>query len=216
MGGTLEGADVSVERLSPIETASEGSLAFVSHPRFAKQIETTRASALILPPALSSMADHIAGRIVVADVYHYFALLTQYWKRSSASNSEAPSVHASAVVSPLATLGRGVSIGPLAVVGDHAVIADHARLGAHVVLGAHVKVGAFTLLHPRVTVADGCVVGQRCIVHSGAVIGADGFGFAPHQGTWVKIEQLGGVRIGDDVEIGANTCIDRGALDDTT
>jgi UDP-3-O-[3-hydroxymyristoyl] glucosamine N-acyltransferase len=215
LGGTLEGSDVSIERLSPIETASEGDLAFVSHARFAKQIETTRASALILPPALAAMAGHVAGRIITADVYHYFALLTQYWKRSLASNCEVASVHPSAVISPLARLGAGVSIGPLVVVGDHAVIGDHARLGAQVVVGTHSEVGANTLLHPRVTIADGCVIGQRCIVHSGAVIGADGFGFAPHQGTWVKIEQLGGVRIGDDVEIGANTCIDRGALEDT-
>lgn len=215
LGGTLEGSDVSIERLSPIETASEGDLAFVSHARFAKQIETTRASALILPPTLAAMAGHVAGRIITADVYHYFALLTQYWKRSLASNCEVASVHPSAVISPLARLGAGVSIGPLAVVGDYAVIGDHVRLGAHVVLGANSEVGANTLLHPRVTIADHCVIGQRCIVHSGAVIGADGFGFAPHQGTWVKIEQLGGVRIGDDVEIGANTCIDRGALEDT-
>ncbi len=215
LGGTLEGADVHVERLSPIETATEGSLAFVSHARFARQVETTRASALILPPELAAKAGHIGGRIITTDVYHYFALLTQYWKRLVATDYVAPFVHPSAVVSPLASLGCGVRIGPLSVVGDHAVVGEHAQLGAHVVLGNHAEVGAHSLLHARVTVADRCVLGQRCIVHSGAVIGADGFGFAPYQGAWVKIEQLGSVRIGDDVEIGANTCIDRGALDDT-
>lgn len=215
LGGALEGADVSIERLSPIETATEGSLSFVSHARFARQIDSTHASALILPPELASRASHVAGRIITADVYHYFALLTQYWKRSVAINSESTFVHPSAVVSPLASLGEGVHVGPLSVVGDHVVIGDQVKIGAHVTLGDHVRVGENTLLHPRVTVAEGCVIGQRCIVHSGAVIGADGFGFALHKGTWVKIEQLGGVRIGDDVEIGANTCIDRGALDDT-
>lgn len=215
LGGILQGTDVSVERLSPIETAVEGALAFVSHARFARQIDTTAASALIVPPELASRAEHIPGRIVTDNVYHYFALLTQYWKRSNASFSEASGVHPTAVIAPSAQLGVCVSIGPLAVVGEHAVIGDHVRLGTHVVVGPFAEVGAFTLLHPRVTLADRCVVGQRCIVHSGAVIGADGFGFAPHQGTWVKIEQLGGVRIGNDVEIGANTCIDRGALDDT-
>lgn len=215
LGGTLEGADVSVERLAPIETAEHGSLAFVSHARFARQIDTTRATALIVPPALAERAAHIPGRIITADVYHYFALLTQYWKRSTAVVSDVSDIHASAVVASTARVGQGVRIGPMAVVGEHAVIGDHVTLGAHAVLGAHAHVGNHTLLHPRVTVADGCVLGQRCVVHSGAVIGADGFGFAPHQGTWVKIEQLGNVRIGDDVEVGANTCIDRGALDDT-
>jgi UDP-3-O-[3-hydroxymyristoyl] glucosamine N-acyltransferase len=88
-------------------------------------------------------------------------------------------------------------------------------IGAHSVIGAGASVGAHSRLAPRVTVGADCHLGQRCIVHSGVVIGADGFGFAPTEGRWEKIEQLGGVRIGNDVEIGANTCIDRGALDDT-
>lgn len=215
LGGTLDGEDVAVERLSPIDTAREGSLSFVSHARFANQIQTTQASALIVPPELAANASRIRGRIIVTDVYHYFALLTQYWKRFGAPVLTESVIHPSAVVSPLARVGVGVHIGPMVVVSDHAVIGDHVHLGAQVLVGEHTAVGARSWLHPRVTLADGCQMGQRCIVHSGAVIGADGFGFAPHQGTWVKIEQLGGVRIGDDVEIGANTCIDRGALEDT-
>jgi UDP-3-O-[3-hydroxymyristoyl] glucosamine N-acyltransferase len=89
------------------------------------------------------------------------------------------------------------------------------QLGAHCVVGAGSRVGADSLMHPRVTIAAGCSVGERCVFQSGAVIGADGFGIAPSQGRWERIEQLGGVRIGDDVDIGANTCVDRGALDDT-
>jgi UDP-3-O-[3-hydroxymyristoyl] glucosamine N-acyltransferase len=95
------------------------------------------------------------------------------------------------------------------------VIGAGAQIGAHCVIGANVSVGAGTRLAPRVTIGEGCRIGERGIVHSGVVIGADGFGFAPTEGRWEKIEQLGAVRIGDDVEIGANTCIDRGALDDT-
>jgi UDP-3-O-[3-hydroxymyristoyl] glucosamine N-acyltransferase len=100
-------------------------------------------------------------------------------------------------------IGRGARVGPGAWVGPHAVIEDEAVLGAHSRLG------------PRVVIGRRCTVGARCILHAGVVIGADGFGFAPHQGQWEKIEQLGAVRIGDDVEIGANTCVDRGALEDT-
>jgi UDP-3-O-[3-hydroxymyristoyl] glucosamine N-acyltransferase len=95
------------------------------------------------------------------------------------------------------------------------VLGDGVRLEAHVVLEDDVHVGSGSHLRSRVTVGERCRVGERCILHSGVVIGADGFGFAPHQGTWVKIEQLGAVRIGNDVEMGANTCVDRGALDDT-
>jgi UDP-3-O-[3-hydroxymyristoyl] glucosamine N-acyltransferase len=103
----------------------------------------------------------------------------------------------------------------LAVIEAGAVVGEHAVIGAHCVLGAGSQVGAHTRLAPRVTLGAHCRIGERGIVHSGVVIGADGFGFAPTEGRWEKIEQLGAVRIGDDVEIGANTCIDRGALDDT-
>ena len=107
------------------------------------------------------------------------------------------------------------TIGALAYIGAGAVIAAHVIVEPQAHVGAGAQVGESTLLHARAVLADGCVIGARGIVHSGAVIGADGFGFAPHQGRWEKIEQLGIVRIGDDVEIGANTCIDRGAIDDT-
>ncbi|MFY9512743.1 MAG: UDP-3-O-(3-hydroxymyristoyl)glucosamine N-acyltransferase, partial [Rubrivivax sp.] len=106
-------------------------------------------------------------------------------------------------------------VGPLAYIGAGAQVGAHAVIAAQAHVGAGAVVGEATLLKPRVVLGDGCRIGARGIVHSGAVIGADGFGFAPSQGRWEKIEQLGGVAIGDDVEIGANTCIDRGALDDT-
>jgi UDP-3-O-[3-hydroxymyristoyl] glucosamine N-acyltransferase len=107
------------------------------------------------------------------------------------------------------------SIGAFAYVAAGARIDAAAVIGAHGFVGADASVGAGSWLKPRVTLADGCAVGSRCILHSGVVIGADGFGFAPHEGRWEKIEQLGGVVIGDDVEIGANSCVDRGALEDT-
>jgi UDP-3-O-[3-hydroxymyristoyl] glucosamine N-acyltransferase len=119
------------------------------------------------------------------------------------------------VVDPSATLGAGVSVGPLAVIEAGATVGNGAVVGAHCVIGTGASVGTGTRLAPHVVIGHGCRVGARGIVHSGVVIGADGFGFAPVEGRWEKIEQLGNVRIGDDVEIGANTCIDRGALDDT-
>jgi len=119
------------------------------------------------------------------------------------------------VVSPEAKRGKGVEIGPLAVVEAGAVIGDQARIGAHCVVERGAVVGAGTRLAPRVVLGYGCRIGARGLVHSGVVIGADGFGFAPSKDGYVKIEQLGAVSIGDDVEIGANTCIDRGALSDT-
>lgn len=214
LGGELRGPDVAIQRLRPLETAAAGDLSFISHARFAKQLSHTQAEALIVPPALADDAVLRGSCIVTPDVYLYFARLTQYWKAQFPSY-EQPGIHGSAVVHPTATLADNVSVGPFVSVGPHAVIGAGVRLDAHVSVGAYAHVGEGSHLYPRVVVSDRCVLGQRCILHSGAVIGADGFGFAPHNGEWVKIEQLGAVVIGDDVEIGANSCIDRGALDDT-
>ena len=127
----------------------------------------------------------------------------------------AAGVHPSAVVAPDAQVATSAVIGPGVVVESGAVIGERVRLGAHCFVGAGSRVGADSLMHPRVTIAAGCRIGERCVFQSGAVIGADGFGIAPTQGRWERIEQLGGVRIGDDVDIGANTCVARGALEDT-
>lgn len=214
LGGELRGSDLTVNRLAPLETADAGSLSFVSHPRYAKLLDQTHAAALLVPPLLADQAQARGSCIVVDDVYYYFALLTQHWKAKSAP-STAHLIHPTAVIDSAASVAPGVHVGPFCHVAAGATVQAGARLDAHVVVEADAHVGADTHLHARVTVGERCHLGQRCVVHSGAVIGADGFGFAPHQGTWVKIEQLGAVRIGNDVEIGANTCIDRGALDDT-
>jgi len=152
--------------------------------------------------------------LVLPDPYLGFARLTQWWAQRTRP-SRSGGVHPSAVVDPSATIGQSASVGPLAVVEAGAVIGDGAEIGAHCFIGADAVVGAQTRLASHVVINHGCRIGARGILHSGVVIGADGFGFAPTQGRWEKIEQLGAVRIGDDVEIGANTCIDRGALDDT-
>lgn len=197
LGGQLHGdGNVRITRLAPLETAGPFDLSFLSNPRYQPQLSASLAGCVIVSPAMADVAAARGAYIVADDPYVFFARATQLWKQRS---SPAPlgGIHPSAVVHP------GAVVDASAVVGALCVVETGARIGAH------------TVLHARVTLGHDCQLGQRCIVHSGVVIGADGFGFASDKGTWVKIEQLGAVRIGDDVEIGANSCIDRGALDDT-
>ena len=215
LGGTRHGPpDLLIHRLAPVATAGPGELAFVAQARYASQIDTTAADVLIVPPALQAQALARGACIVADDPYLYFARLTQWWKQQHEA-APAPGIDPLASIHPTAQVDEGVSVGPFAVVGPGVHLAHGARIGAHCVLGADVQIGEGTVLHSRVTVGERCAIGARCLLHPGVVIGADGFGFAPHQGEWIKIEQLGAVRIGNGVEIGANTCIDRGALDDT-
>ena len=215
LGGELFGDPaLSIHRLAPLATAQNGELAFVAQARYASQIASTQASALIVPPALREAAQARGACIVSPDPYLYFARLTQWWRAQHAPPA-ASRIDPLASIHPSAQVDPSADVGPFAVIGAGARVARGVRIEAHSVLGAGATVGENSVLHPRVTLGDACHLGARCIVHSGVVIGADGFGFAPHDGQWVKIEQLGAVRIGNDVEIGANTCIDRGALDDT-
>lgn len=197
LGGTLHGSpQTSIQNIAPLESAGSQDLSFLSHPKYQSQLSQTRAACVIVAPQFQALASSRGACIVADDPYLYFARLTQYWKKLSAPMAAA-NIHPSAVVHPDAIIADSAMIGPLCVV----------ERGA--------KVGDYSQLKSRVTLGEFCEVGQRCIVHSGVVIGADGFGFAPNQGAWEKIEQLGAVKIGNDVEIGANTCIDRGALNDT-
>lgn len=215
LGGRLVGdGQVQITHLAPLETADPLALSFVSQPRYASRIATTQAAALIIPPELEAVAAERGPCIVTDDPYLYFAHLTQWW-RAQQRQTHTPAIDAHASIHPTAKIGSGVDIGPWVVVQAGAVLSDGVVLGAHTVIGSNAHIGASSRLAPHVTVGEDCSLGERCVVHSGVVIGADGFGFAPHQGQWIKIEQLGAVRIGNDVEIGANTCIDRGALDDT-
>ncbi|MEJ6005460.1 UDP-3-O-(3-hydroxymyristoyl)glucosamine N-acyltransferase [Paucibacter sp. AS339] len=219
LGGDLHGAaetvgQLAIERIGPLEGATPATLSFLANPRYQAQLATTAAACVIVAPAFAEAAAARGAAIVTPDPYLYFARLTQWWAARVRPVAEAR-IHPSAVIDPSARLGQGVDVGALAVIEADASIGDGARIGAHCVVGRGASVGAGTRLAARVTLGFDCRIGERCIVHSGVVIGADGFGFAPSAGRWEKIEQLGAVRIGDDVEIGANTCIDRGALDDT-
>ncbi len=197
LGGDLVG-DPShiVSGLAPLESATPQQISFLSNPKYQQQLLASKAGCVIVAPQMHALAVTRGACIVAAQPYLYYAKLTQLWKRGL-SQAAVAFVHPSAVVDPLAEVHSSASIGPLCVV----------ERGA--------RIGAGTVLKSRVTIGEDCVVGARCILHSGVVIGADGFGFAPNGDAWEKIEQLGAVHIGDDVEIGANTCIDRGALQDT-
>jgi UDP-3-O-[3-hydroxymyristoyl] glucosamine N-acyltransferase len=215
LGGELFGAgETIVSRIGPLHDADSGTIAFLANPRYRAQLDASNAACVIVGPALREQASIRGAVIVATDPYLYFARLTQWWA-GRVRPIAAPGVHPSAVVDPAAVLGAGVSVGALAVIEAGARVEDDAVIGAQCFIGRNARVGAATRLHARVTLHFDCRIGARCIVHSGAVIGADGFGFAPSAEGYVKIEQLGAVAIGDDVEIGANTCIDRGALDDT-
>jgi UDP-3-O-[3-hydroxymyristoyl] glucosamine N-acyltransferase len=197
LGGRLIGDPQHlIQKLAPLDTAQADALSFLSNPKYQSQLATTQAGCVIVSPAVAEATDVQTALIVVDNPYHYFARLTQLW-RQHLPKDDAPLVHPSAVIHPSASVHATARIGPLCVV----------ERGAHI--------GANTWLKSGITVGEDCHIGERCIVHAGVVIGADGFGFAMFEGRWEKIEQLGAVRIGNDVEIGANTCIDRGALDDT-
>lgn len=214
---TLHGdAARRVSSVAPLAAAAAADLTFLADPRYRRDAPASRAGAIVLGPrdAEALQGSHSADTtLVVVDApYAWFALAAGLLCPPAAAHpgtDPGARVADGAVVDATASVGVGAYVGEGATIGPGAVIDP----GAHV--GARVTVGAETRLFPRAVVLDNCIVGARCIVHSGAVIGADGFGFAPLDGRWVKIPQLGRVIIGDDVEIGANTSIDRGSMGDT-
>lgn len=211
LGGDLVGdPEVEISAVGTLRGAATGAISFLAQSRYRADVAATRASALIVPPDAREAT--ALPRIVCADPYVYFARV------STLFNPPAPviaGVHSSAVIAADARIAATAHVGPGCVIGPGVNIGEGASVAAACVLGEGTSVGAQARLHPRVTVYGGCAIGARSIVHSGAVIGADGFGFANEGGTWLKIPQIGQVRIGEDVEIGANSTIDRGAIEDT-
>jgi UDP-3-O-[3-hydroxymyristoyl] glucosamine N-acyltransferase len=210
-GGELLGSpETEVARIVPLERAGAGDLAFLSSDKQARRLETTAAEALILGPQLRDATTR--PRIVCANPYAYFA-------RVSAVLNPAPA-HA-AGVDPHAAVAPGAEVDVSASVAAGAWVGEGARIGPRSVIesgarvGAGAQIGRDCHLYPNAVVYHGCVLGDRVGLHGGAVIGADGFGLAPDEGRWIKIPQIGRVLLGDDVEVGANSTIDRGTLDDT-
>jgi UDP-3-O-[3-hydroxymyristoyl] glucosamine N-acyltransferase len=210
-GASLDGdGDLLIERVGTLENASGGAIAFLANPKYRAQLATTRASAVIVSP--EAAASTSLPKLVSGNPYATFAKVAALLHASARPPAGR---HPTAVVDATAKIAASASIGPYATVGAGAIIGERAAIGAHCAVGADVTLGDDVLLHPHSTIYARCVVGARSVVHSGAVIGADGFGMAEEGGRWLKIPQVGRVVIGTDVEIGANTTIDRGAIDDT-
>jgi len=200
----------SIRGLATLGSAGEDQLSFLANPRYAELLARTGAGAVLLAP---EQAEHCpVDCLVTEEPYLAYARASHWFDRAPRPPA---GIHPSAVVAESARLGEGVSIGAMCVVGEGAELASGVVLGPGCLIGEHCRIGEDSRLQARVTLYHGVRLGRRCLLHSGAVLGADGFGFAQDEGEWVKIAQLGGVVVGDDVEIGANTTIDRGALEDT-
>ena len=202
--------NLRVSRVATLSHAQAGALSFLANPRYRKQMESTRATAVLVAP------EHAAGCPVAAliDPNPYLA----YARIADLLHPQAPpaaGIHATAVVSSSAHIAATACVEPLAVIEDDVDIGARVFVGPGCIVQRGAHVGDDSRLMSRVNVCAGVRIGRRCILHAGAVVGADGFGFATNAGTWVKVPQVGSVQIGDDVEIGANTTIDRGAIDDT-
>ncbi|MEP6885019.1 MAG: UDP-3-O-(3-hydroxymyristoyl)glucosamine N-acyltransferase [Gammaproteobacteria bacterium] len=199
-----------VSRVATLGNAAPGAVSFLANPRYRKQMESTRATAVVL--AQEDAAHCPVAALIDPNPYFAYARVAALLHPQEAS---AAGVHPSAVVSPSAHIAASASVAALAVIEEGAHIGERVLVGPGCIVQRGAHVGADSRLISRVSLYPGVQIGQRCIVHAGAVVGADGFGFAADAGTWFKVPQLGSVRIGDDVEIGANTTIDRGAIDDT-
>jgi UDP-3-O-[3-hydroxymyristoyl] glucosamine N-acyltransferase len=193
LGGQLVGdGSVQIEAIAPLAEATAGQISFLSQRKYAPLLATTQATALILP--LEAAGHFPRPHVLTENPYLYFARVSQLLNPVTIPD---PRIHPTAVISPTAKIGRNAVIHAGVVIGDEVTIGDDA------------------LIYPNVTIYHDCHIGDRVVIHAGVVIGADGFGNAKDGDVWIKIPQIGRVIMGDDVEVGANTCIDRGALDDT-
>lgn len=209
-GELVGGGETRVDQVATLESAGPSDISFLSSGKYRHHLQDSRAGAVILGKADRDATSR--PRIVCDSPYVYFAKVSNLL--NPAPEFE-PGVHPSAVVHEGAQIHPSASIGPFCSIGKDARIGEHAVIGASCSIGENAVLGSRVRLYAGVSVYPGCIVGNNCIIHSGAVIGADGFGIAMDEGKWLKIPQIGRVVIGNDVEIGANTTIDRGALDDT-
>ncbi|MGA2187554.1 MAG: UDP-3-O-(3-hydroxymyristoyl)glucosamine N-acyltransferase [Steroidobacteraceae bacterium] len=199
-----------VSHVATLSQATEGALSFLANSRYRKHLGLSRATAIVVAPA-DAEACRVAALVDPNPYLTYAQIAALMYPVAPA----AAGIHPSAAVASDAHVADTASVGPLSVIEAGAHIGERVQVGAGCTILAGARVGNDTQLMPRVTLYAAVSIGARCLVHSGAVIGADGFGFAPDDGTWFKVPQVGSVRIGDDVEIGANTTIDRGAIEDT-
>ena len=216
-GGELVGdGAVLVHGIAPLDQAGREQITFLSNSKLRARAAASKAAAMILSAdeAQHLSTDFAGSRILTPNPYAYFARVAQ-WFAAQHAPQFVPGIHPSAVVAPSARIAPTAHIGAQVVIEANVAIGEGVVIEPGCVIGHGAKIGADCHFHARVTFRAGCEIGARGIIHPGAVIGADGFGFANENGVWIKIPQTGRVLIAEDVEIGANTCIDRGALADT-
>jgi UDP-3-O-[3-hydroxymyristoyl] glucosamine N-acyltransferase len=213
IGGVVEGNEnATVSTFSKIEEGIPGAISFLANPKYAHYLYTTQSSVVLVNKDFKLEKDITTTLIRVDNAYEAIArLLTAY----ESMKPKRSGVHSLAYVAESATIGKDCYIAPFAYVGDNAVIGDNTQIYTHAVVEAGAHVGSDCILYPNVSVYHDCKIGNRVILHSGCVIGADGFGFAPSEEGYEKIPQIGIVTIEDDVEIGANTCVDRSTMGST-
>jgi UDP-3-O-[3-hydroxymyristoyl] glucosamine N-acyltransferase len=200
----------AVTHVATLANAGPQALSFLANPAYRSELAVTKAGAVVV--SAGDIENCPVPALISSDPYATYARIAGVLHPPAVFPAE---VHSSAIASASARISAGAHVGPRAVIGDGATIADGASVGPGAVVGPRCHVGESTRLHANVTLVEDVRIGKRCIVHSGAVIGCDGFGNARSDTGWIKVPQLGGVQIGDDVEIGANTTIDRGTIDDT-
>jgi UDP-3-O-[3-hydroxymyristoyl] glucosamine N-acyltransferase len=201
-----------IRAVATLEAAGSDELSIVANRKYLPYVADTRAGAVLASRELADSLPATLTRIVVADPH---LALSRVLALLYPPKAHAPGIHPTAIIGERVALGSDVSIGPYAVVEEGSAIGDRVRIGPHSVIGEDSRIGADTVVHPHVTLYAGVIVGERCILHSGARLGSDGFGYVWSGGKHEKVPQVGGCRIGDDVEIGANTAIDRGSIGET-
>jgi UDP-3-O-[3-hydroxymyristoyl] glucosamine N-acyltransferase len=226
VGGSVIGDENQlITGIATLQSAGASQISFLANPTYEKYLSDTKAAAVIITEEVAENTS--VNALVHKQPYLAYATLSNLWDEftceslslsasdSNDADSKRTNIHNSATIHESAIISDGVTINAGAVVHSGVVIGEGSVVGSNCVIGVDSIIGKGTLIHASVTIYHGVTVGDSCILHSGVVIGSDGFGFAPHQGRWEKIAQLGGVLIGNHVEIGANTAIDRGALDNT-
>jgi UDP-3-O-[3-hydroxymyristoyl] glucosamine N-acyltransferase len=215
INGKIEGdANASVSSFGKIEEATQGQLSFFANPKYEEYLYSSGASIIIINAAFELKQSVRATLIRVPDAYSAFAiLLSEYQKMAQQQMS---GIQEPVYVSKSASYGKNVFIGAFAYLGDNVIVGDNSKIYPNVFLGNNVKVGAGSIIHPGVKIYNDCVIGNNVIIHAGTIIGSDGFGFAPQaDGSFKKVPQIGNVIIEDNVEIGANTTIDRATMGST-
>ena len=209
VSGRYDGPDATITGVAPLADAGDGEISFLANPKYAPQLDTTRATAVLVSNDLGGASP----RWIRVD-NPYFAM-ARIVARFFNERPMPKGISSHASIAASAKLGKNVAVGPFVAIDEDVVIGDDVAIFPNVTIGRGVTIGAGSIIYPQVSVYDGCHIGQRCIIHSGVVIGSDGYGFAMEGGQHHKIPQIGIVRIGNDVEIGAGTTIDRAALGET-